>query len=195
MTLTLDLSFWDTVLLVVVVILVSLVAGRILGVRRGFWRAAAAGVLGTLVGLAVAATLVGNDPTSTASDVLLVAFGFAVLATMIISVALEAVLRPRRTARRGSLRTRVRTFLTVGGRLWEVVRIARRNGLAGPRLASRAALSSPEGACGSGASSRTAGACSSSSGRSPRPARICCRRRSSTRWPICRPTSRRCRPR
>lgn len=145
LSLTLDLSFWDTVLLVVVVIIVSLVAGRILGVRRGFWRAAAAGVLGTLVGLAVAATIVGNDPTSTASDVLLVAFGFGVLATMIISVAMEAVLRPRRTARRGSLRTRVRTFLTVGGRLWEVVRIARRHGLAGPRLASRAALSSPEG--------------------------------------------------
>jgi ubiquinone biosynthesis protein len=35
--------------------------------------------------------------------------------------------------------------LTVGGRLLEVSRIARRHGLAGPRLASRAALSSPEG--------------------------------------------------
>jgi ubiquinone biosynthesis protein len=144
MTLTLELSFWDTLLLVVFVIAVNIGAGRVLGVRRGFLRAAGAGVLGTFVGLAVAATLVGNQPDSTAVEVLLVAFGFALLATMILSVALEAVLRPRR-GRRASLRTRVRTFLTVGGRLWEVVRIARRHGLAGPRLASRAALSSPEG--------------------------------------------------
>ncbi|MCE3552778.1 AarF/UbiB family protein [Pseudonocardia sp. RS11V-5] len=144
MSLNLSLSFWDTVLLVVFVIAVSIGAGRVLGVRRGFLRAAGAGVLGTFVGLAVAATLVGNNPDSTAADVLLTAFGFAVFATMILSVALEAVLRPRGRGR-GSLRTRVRTFLTVGGRLWEVLRIARRHGLAGPRLASRAALSSPEG--------------------------------------------------
>jgi len=145
MTLILDLTFWDTVLLIVFVIAVSFGAGRVLGVRRGFLRAAGSGVVGTVAGLAVAATLLRNDADVTAADVLLTAFGFAVLAAMIISVALEAVLRPRR-ARRGSLRTRVRSFLTVGGRLWEVVRIARRHGLAGPRLASRAALSSPEGA-------------------------------------------------
>jgi ubiquinone biosynthesis protein len=143
MTLVLDLSFWDTVLLAAFVIVVSIGAGRVLGVRRGFLRAAATGLVGTVVGLAVAATLLDPDPS--ASQVLLTAFGFALLATMILSVALEAVLRPR-TPRRGSVRTRVRTFLTVGGRLWEVVRIARRHGLAGPRLASRAALSSPEGA-------------------------------------------------
>jgi len=145
MTLTLDLSFWDTVLLVLFVVAVNIGAGRVLGVRRGFLRAAGAGVVGTLVGLAVAATLLRNEPDPSQSEVLLLAFGFALLATMILSVALEAVLRPRRV-RPGSLRTRVRTFLTVGGRLWEVVRIARRHGLAGPRLASRAALSGPEGA-------------------------------------------------
>ncbi|SDF88515.1 ABC1 kinase family protein [Pseudonocardia oroxyli] len=124
-------------------IVVSLGAGRILGVRRGFLRAAVTGLLGTLVGLAVAAALL--PPAPTASEVLPTAFGFALLAAMILSVSLEAVLRPR-GPRRGSLRTRVRTFLTVGGRLWEVARTARRHGLAGPRLASRAALSSPEGA-------------------------------------------------
>ncbi|GAA1866462.1 AarF/UbiB family protein [Pseudonocardia ailaonensis] len=145
MTLILDVGFVDSLLLLLFVIVVSLLAGRVLGVRRGFWRAAGAGLLGTLVGLAIAATLLGNDASDSGADVLVVAFGFALLAAMIISVALEAVLRPRK-GRRGSLRTRVRTFLTVGGRLWEVVRIARRNGLAGPRLASRAALSSPEGA-------------------------------------------------
>ncbi|GAY09737.1 AarF/ABC1/UbiB kinase family protein [Pseudonocardia sp. N23] len=145
MTLILDLSFWDTVLLVVFVIVVSFGAGRVLGVRRGFWRSTASGIVGTLAGLAVAATLLRGDTTATGEDVLIVAFGFAVLATMIVSVTLEAVLRPSRTGRRASLRTRVRSFLTVGGRLWEVARIARRHGLAGPRLASRAALSSADG--------------------------------------------------
>lgn len=145
MSLSLSLSFWETVLVIVFVVVVSFGSGRILGVRRGFWRAAGAGVVGSLVGLVVAAAILGNDPESTDSEVFIIAFGFAVLATMIISVALEAVLRPRRTGRRASLRTRLRTFFTVGGRLWEVTRIARRNGLAGPRLASRAALSSPEG--------------------------------------------------
>jgi ubiquinone biosynthesis protein len=144
-TLILDLSFWDTVLLIVFVIVVSFGAGRVLGVRRGFWRSAAAGIIGTLAGLAVAATLLRGDTEATGEDVLLVAFGFAVLATMIVSVTFEAVLRPHRTGRRASLRTRVRSFLTVGGRLWEVARIARRHGLAGPRLASRAALSSADG--------------------------------------------------
>ena len=53
MTLTLDLSFWDTVLLVLFVVAVNIGAGRVLGVRRGFLRAAGAGVVGTLVGVTV----------------------------------------------------------------------------------------------------------------------------------------------
>jgi len=145
MELSLSLSFWETILVIVFVVIVSFGSGRILGVRRGFWRAAGAGVLGSLIGLVVAAAVLGNDPETTEGDVYFIAFGFAILATMVISVVLEAVLRPRRGGRRPSLRTRLRTFFTVGGRLWEVTRIARRNGLAGPRLASRAALSSPEG--------------------------------------------------
>jgi ubiquinone biosynthesis protein len=145
MQLSIDLTFWETVVIVVFVLGVSFGSGRILGVRRGFFRAAGAGLLGSLVGLVLASVVIGERAEESEQEVFLLAFGFALLATMIISVALEAVLRPRRRGRRPSLRTRIRSFFTVGGRLWEVSRIARRNGLAGPRLASRAALSSPEG--------------------------------------------------
>lgn len=145
MSFELDLSFWETIGAIIFVLGVGLVSGRILGVRRGFLRATVAGVLGSVTGLIVAAVALSQDDQATEDELLLLAFGFALLATMVISVSFEAVLRPRRVGRRRALRTRVRTFFTVGGRLWEVTRIARRNGLAGPRLASKAALSSPEG--------------------------------------------------
>ncbi len=145
MSIELDLSFWQWVGAIVFMMGVGFVSGRILGVRRGFLRATSAGVLGSLVGLVVAAIVLQRDQNATFDDVVLVAFGFALLATMVVSVSLEAVLRPRRRRRRGSLRTRVRALVTIGGRLFEVSRIARRHGLAGPRLASRSALSSPEG--------------------------------------------------
>jgi len=145
MSLELDMSFWEIVASTIFVLGVGVVSGRILGVHRGFLRATCAGVLGSFVGLVIAALILRNESEDSADNLVPIAFGFALLATMVISVSLEVLLRPRRTGKRRSLRTRVRTFLTVGGRLLEVSRIARRHGLAGPRLASRAALSSPEG--------------------------------------------------
>ncbi len=145
MSIEIDLSFWQWVGAIVFIMGVGVVSGRILGVRRGFFRATAAGVIGSLTGLVVAAIVLQKDKNATGDDIVPVAFGFALLATMVVSVSLEAVLRPRRRRRRGSLRTRVRAFFTIGGRLFEVSRIARRHGLAGPRLASKSALSSPEG--------------------------------------------------
>ena len=63
---------------------------------------------------------------------------------MVLSIALEVVLRRRSAVRRPKLRTRLRTSATIGGRLVEVTRIARRHGLAGRRLASRSAFATPE---------------------------------------------------
>ena len=145
MSIEIDLSFWQWIGAIVFIMGVGVVSGRILGVRRGFLRATAAGVIGSLAGVVVAAIVLQSDKNTTDDDIVLVAFGFALLATMVVSVSLEAVLRPRRKGRRTSMRTRVRAFLTIGGRLFEVSRIARRHGLAGPRLASKSALSSPEG--------------------------------------------------
>jgi len=143
---TIELSFWSTVWTVVFVLGVGVVSGRILGIHRGFGRATAAGVLGSLVGVIVAAIILQNDHETNDENIILAAFGFALLATMVASIVLEVLLRPRRSRRRPSFRTRARTFFTVGGRLFEVTRIARRHGLAGPRVASRSALSTPQGA-------------------------------------------------
>ena len=145
MSIELDLSFWEIVVAIVFVLGVGVVSGRILGVHRGFIRATVAGLAGSLIGLVLAVLVFQRDAAADPDDILLVAFGFALLATMVVSVSLEVLLRPRRTVKRRALRTRVRTFFTVGGRLFEVTRIARRHGLAGPRLVSKSALSSPEG--------------------------------------------------
>lgn len=143
--LDLDLSFWEIVWSIIFVLGVGFVSGRILGVRRGFFRATTAGLLGSFIGLLMAAIVLQNDGQPVGDEVIPVAFGFALLATMVISVVLEVLLRRRRKVKRPKLRTRIRTFFTVGGRLFEVSRIARRNGLAGPRFASKSALSTPEG--------------------------------------------------
>ena len=145
MSIEFDLSFWEIVFVIVFVLGVGVVSGRILGVHRGFVRATVAGIVGSVTGFLLGALILSRDPGADEDDLLLISFGLALLATMVLSVSLEVLLRPRRTTKRRSWRTRVRTFLTVGGRLFEVSRIARRHGLAGPRLASRAALSSPEG--------------------------------------------------
>ena len=147
MSLEIELTFWQWVLAIVFVLGVGFVTGRILGIHRGFLRATLAGIVGSFIGLVLAAAVLGDrlDDDDIAATLLLTTFGFALLATMIISVTLEAVLRPRRPGRRVSWRTRFRAFSTVGGRLFEVTRIARRHGLVGRRLVSRSALTSPEG--------------------------------------------------
>ncbi|HEY5878040.1 MAG TPA: AarF/UbiB family protein [Nakamurella sp.] len=146
MSIEIDLTFWQYLMVIVFVLGVGFVSGRILGIHRGFLRATAAGIVGSFIGLVLATIVLGGNPTEDGEAALLLAtFGFALLATMVLSVTLEAVLRPRRRGRRTSLRTRIRAFSTVGGRLFEVTRIARRHGLVGRRLVSKSALTSPDG--------------------------------------------------
>jgi len=145
MSIEISLSFWETFWIIVFVLSVGAVSGRILGIHRGFLRATVAGILGSFIGLVIASVVLRDEEDLQFDDLILIAFGFALLATMVLSIVLEVLLRPRRTGKRRKLRTRVRAFFTIGGRIVEVTRIARRNGLAGPRLMSRSALSSPEG--------------------------------------------------
>ncbi len=145
MSIQLDLGFWEWVGTIIFVLFVGVVSGRILGVRRGFWRATIAGFIGSFIGLVITVVIFRHETEVETFDFLIVVFGFALLATMLLSIVLEVILRPRRIGRRPRLRTRIRTFFTVGGRLWEVSRIARRHGLAGPRLANRSALTSADG--------------------------------------------------
>jgi len=145
MSIELDLSFWEIFWSIVFVIGVGFVSGRILGVRRGFLRATAAGLIGSFIGLVIATIVLRDEAEITGEEIIPLAFGFALLATMVLSVVLEVLLRPRRRVKRASLRTRIKTFFTVGGRLFEVSRIARRNGLTGSVLTSRSSLATPEG--------------------------------------------------
>jgi ubiquinone biosynthesis protein len=142
--LQIDLSPSEWLLAVLFVLGIGFVSGRILGVSRGFFRATVAGVLGTLAGLGTAAVILRGVAEPDGTELLVLTFAFGVIATMVLSIGLEVVLRRRRPARRPKLWTRLRTAATIGGRLVEVTRIARRHGLAGPRLASRSAFATPE---------------------------------------------------
>lgn len=137
------------------VFLASLVMGwlaaRILAVQRGRLRSLAAGVLGFFGGLILLDFQVeGNvdldfeDPNVTAMLVL-AWIGYALIVALISSLVIDAMLRPRQ-GRRGFPRPlrAIRSRIAVSRRLAQIARIARRNGLIDPRLASRGALLTPE---------------------------------------------------
>jgi ubiquinone biosynthesis protein len=142
--LEIDLSPVEWLFAVLFVLGVGIVSGRVLGVSRGFLRATVAGVLGSLLGLLTAALVLRDATDPDGTELLVLTFAFGLIATMVLSIALEVVLRRRRAARRPRLRTRARTVATIGGRLVEVTLIARRNGLTGSRLTSHSAFATPE---------------------------------------------------
>ena len=128
--LEIDLSPVEWLFAVLFVLGVGIVSGRILGVSRGprdggrCW--------GHSWGCSPPHSFSATPPTRTALELLVLTFAFGLIATMVLSIALEVVLRRRRAARRPRLRTRARTVATIGGRLIEVTLIARRNGLRVP---------------------------------------------------------------
>lgn len=138
-------SLWEVFWAIIYVLLVGVISGRILGVRRGWVRATIAGLVGCLIGLSLGVLILQGEQPIDATDLLTVGFGFSLLVTMVLSIVLDVLLRPRRTGPRPRLRTRIRTFFTVGGRLFDVARIARRNGI-GTRVTNRSALANPENA-------------------------------------------------
>ena len=150
---------WDMVVLIGLIFLASLFMGwlsaRILDVRRGRLRSFAAGVAGFFGGLILLAVQVdGNvelsleEGTSATLTTLLVALawlGYALIVALIASLVIDAMLRPRRGRRRFPRPIRaIKARIAVTRRLTQIARIARRHGLIGRRLASRAELLSPE---------------------------------------------------
>jgi ubiquinone biosynthesis protein len=148
-TLSFDFGFFD---LAIFLLIMGWLSGRLLGVKRGFWRSLTAGLIGLLAGWALVYAQFGdfehlNDP----SDLLTLGIGFlgyVLLVTMVASIVIESILRPR--AQKGR-RHIPRPFKWIGSkfalvqRLWQIFVAARRHGLVGRRL-SRSGLSSPEGA-------------------------------------------------
>lgn len=150
---------WDLVVLIALIFLASLFMGwlsaRILDVRRGRLRSLAAGVAGFFGGLILLVVQVdGNvelsleEGTSAALTTLLVALawlGYALIVALVASLVIDAMLRPRRGRHRFPRPIRaIKARIAVTRRLTQIARIARRNGLIGRRLASRAELLSPE---------------------------------------------------
>lgn len=137
--------------LFLILAVIAWLSGRILGVRRGVLRAIVAGVVGLLVGQALIFYQFGeHESFDNPNDLLAHGAGFigaVLLATMIASVVLEVILRPRkdRVVRVSGPLTWVRSKFAVARRIVNVASIARKNGLIGRRL-SRASIATPEGA-------------------------------------------------
>ncbi len=149
---TFDMDFVGTALTLLVF---GWISGRLLGVRRGFWRAFVAGLVGLTAGYALVYVQFGDlDNLDDPGDVARLGVGFVgyvLLVTMLASIVIEAILRPKQGRSRSRLRF-PRPFRWIGSklalvqRLWQIGMAARRNGLVGRKYASRAALASPEGA-------------------------------------------------
>lgn len=139
---------WFSLLLALAfVVVMAWASARVLGVRPGRWRGLLASVLGWLVGLSGAAA-VTHRHSATAYYSLAVLFGL--LATMVITIVLEAMVRPRTADRRRSRRgwlhplRALRRAVAPVGRFLEVMRHARRHGLARPKFASADAVATAD---------------------------------------------------
>lgn len=137
---------------VVVLIGVGWLTGRLLGVRRGFFRAVAAGLVGLVAGQLLLATQFGWDESlDSPSDLLthgLGLVGYMLLVTMVASVAIEMIFRPRKERPFWIPRPIkwIKTKLAQASRIVDVVAIARRHGLVGRKRLSRATIATPAGA-------------------------------------------------
>lgn len=148
---TFDLDLLWTVLFLLAI---GWLTTRLLGVRRGFWRSLFAGLVGLLAGYILVVVQYGDiEQLNELSDLPRLGFGFigyVLLVTMITSVVLEAVLRPRDRRRRRHRLPRpfrwIRAKFALAQRVWDIGMAARRHGLVGRKYASKARLTSPEGA-------------------------------------------------
>ena len=151
-TLVIRLTFRNLaslVLALVYVVVLGLVSGRLLGITVGRWRSMATALVGSLIGAVGAEAVVGGRNDLNAGYGLAAVFG--VLATMVLLIVPEAVGRTR-TRVPGQRQTRrwlhpvrwVRSTLAPFGRSWEVLRVARRNGLVRPQYLSPTGLASAE---------------------------------------------------
>ncbi|TAK68183.1 MAG: AarF/ABC1/UbiB kinase family protein [Actinomycetota bacterium] len=153
-TVTLD-GVLGLAVLIAFLVVVGLIAGRILGVRRGFWRATLAGLVGFFAGQWLINMQYENSTEADFNDLgdlgrLGVGFvGYVLLVTMLASIVIDVIARPRGGDRRRRWPRpikAVRRRWQVVTRLRQIVGAARRHGFAGRRYASRAALATPEGA-------------------------------------------------
>jgi ubiquinone biosynthesis protein len=127
----------------VILVLAIWLSGRILGVRRGFWRSLVVGLLALVVGMELLGWELGSEAPGGLGGAIAVLFGTTLVLAMVFSLVLDALLPQRPAGSGGVLRTvprRVRGAWASWGRVLEIARNGRSHGLPGT------SLSSPEGA-------------------------------------------------
>lgn len=149
-------TLWDSIVLILValalLIFVGWLSGRILGVKRGLGRAILAGIVGFLAGLIIISSQFSDRDIDDLNDLWALGVGFfsyVLIVTLLASVAIDAIFRPRDTRRRLSLPHPIRWIrqrLAVLRRLRHIAHAARVNGLIGRGLPSTTSLATPEGA-------------------------------------------------
>jgi ubiquinone biosynthesis protein len=151
-----DTSLWENLLslatILILLIFVGWLSGRILGVKRGFFRAALAGIVGFVAGIVLITIQFSDRDINDLGDIWTLGIGFlgyVLVVTLLASVTIDVILRPR-SNRRGLHIPHpfrwIRERVSVLKRILHIVSAARRNGLVGPRLASPAGLASVDGA-------------------------------------------------
>jgi ubiquinone biosynthesis protein len=142
-------NVFSFVLAVLFVVVLALISARLVGISVGRWRSLATAVVGTLIGAVGADAVMRGSNDTTVLYALTALFG--VLATMVLMIIPEAVGRRRVVGRRRRSRRPwlhpvrwIRRSLAPLGRSWEVVSVARRNGLARPQFLSTSGMASAE---------------------------------------------------
>jgi ubiquinone biosynthesis protein len=126
-------------------IVIGWLAGRILGIHLGRWRAGLAAFFGWTIGI-VAAALVFDEPKPSPWDLIPLTIFFGVLATLPIAIIFDVITRsgaPARRRRRRPVKA-MRAAIAPLGRFREIVHNARQENLLSPRYHSVAALDSPD---------------------------------------------------
>lgn len=145
-------AVWSLALIIILLIFIGWLSGRILGVRRGLFRAVLAGFVGFIAGIVLIAVQFGDVDVDSFDDVWALGVGFftyVLVVTLLASVTIDAIARPRSHRRRLRLPHPfrwIRERIAVLSRFRDIAAAARRNGLAGRRIASPAGLATPEGA-------------------------------------------------
>jgi ubiquinone biosynthesis protein len=141
----LQLGFEYILLLPLWLITIGWLAGRILGIHLGRWRAAVAAFFGWNFGI-VAAALVFNEPKPSPFDLIPLTIFFGVLLTLPLAIVVDVITRPSGPPRRRRRRPikAVKGAIAPLGRFREIVGNARRENLLSARYRSAAALDSPD---------------------------------------------------
>jgi ubiquinone biosynthesis protein len=141
-------DFFSLALALVFVIVLGLISGRLLGITTGRWRSMGTALVGTLIGAVGAEAVVRGHNDATVAYALTALFG--VLATMVLLTIPEALGRRGHPGRRRTRRPWlhpvrwIRGAFAPLGRSLQLVRIARRNGLARPQLLSASGITTAE---------------------------------------------------